>query len=200
MNDIGLAPDYSGVIVVFAVWTILSVIGAMIGLSKMQFVGTYGSQVTFGVMSAVTLAMVFVPVVLIIRWLVKSYLIRYLCGSSSWDFRAAASVTGYAYIPNIVVSFIGLFVTWMFFPSIVIDTTDLEQALLELQSFEAQTLWISIDLNTVLALIALIWKSYLGSFGADSGTHRKCERGSALGHFLMIGSVGVLINLVAVFI
>jgi hypothetical protein len=200
MEDIGLAPDYGGVIILFAVWTIIAAIGTMISLSKIQFTGTYSTQVSAIVASGLGIAMIFVPIIFIIRWLIKSYLIRHLCDSTSWDFQTAASVTGYAYLPNIIFSFIGIFVSWIFFPSIVINTTDLEQALVQMQLFEAQIAWIAIGLSTVYSLIAWAWKSYLGSFGAYSGTHHRCERGAAFGNFLVIGGIGVLIDFVSNFL
>jgi hypothetical protein len=200
MNDIGLAPDYVGVIILFAIWTILTFVGTMVALTKMQFIGTYGTQVTLMVFAGVGGAMTIVPFVLIIRWLIKSYLIRHLCDGKSWDFQTAASVTGYAYLPNIIFIFIGIVISWLLLPSIVIDTTDLDQALVQLQLFEAQTAWFTIGLNTIFAIIAWIWKSYIGSYGAYSGTHRNCELNSALGNFMAIGGIGVLIDFIANFL
>jgi hypothetical protein len=200
MEDIGLAPDYGGVILLFAIWTIIAGIALVISLLKIRIVGSYSTELSSIVASGLALTMLFVPIIFIVRWLIKSYLIRYLCDDSYWDFHTAASVTGYAYFPNIIFTFIGVFVSWMVFPSIVIDTTNLEQALVQMQQFKAQIAWFAIGLSTVYSLIAWIWKSYLGSLGAYSGTHQQCERGAAFGNFLVIGGIGVLIDFVGNFL
>ena len=200
MDDIGLAPDYAGVIVLFVIWTIFSIIGVMIVLPKMQFIGPYGAETTSMVMATTVAASVFVPIALIIRWLIKSYLIRHACDSKSWDFPTAASVTGYAYLPNVIFSFVWLFVAWLLIPTVIIDTTDLTQATVQLELFTAQTMWITVGLSTVFAAIALLWKSYLGSLGTFTGTREKCERNSAFGAFVAIGFIGLLIDFISQFL
>lgn len=200
MDDIGLAPDYSGVIILFIIWTIFSIISVMIILPKLQFVGPYGAETTSMVMAGAVGVLIFAPIVLIIRWLVKSYLIRHACDSKSWDFQTAASVTGYAYLPNVIVSFVWLFVSWMLIPSVIIDTTDLAQALIQMEIYDGQTMWITVGLNTVFAAIALLWKSYLGSLGTFTGTREKCERNYAFGAFFAIGLVGLFLTLIGQFL
>lgn len=194
MEDIGLAPDYGGVIAIFVIWTIISFIGLAISLPKIQFTGPYANIVNSTVaVTAVTAALI-VPVVFIIRWLVKSYLIRHLCDSKSWDFETAASVTGYAYLPNAILSVIGIFVAWLIIPSIVIDTADLELALVQMELFNAQFFWIIVGLNTLISILALFWKSYLGSYGAYYGMHKNYERESAFTMFMVVGGIGFLID------
>ena len=200
MDDIGSAPDYTGVIVLFVIWTIFTIIGVMIMLPKLQFVGPYGATITSAVMATTVGTLILVPFVLIIRWLVKSYLIRHACNGKSWDFPTAASVTGYAYLPNVIISFVWLFVIWFLIPSVIVDTTDLAQALIQLEIFDAQTMWITVGLSTIFAAFALLWKSYLGSLGTYTGTRMNCERNSAFGAFVAIGFIGLLIDLISQFL
>ena len=145
-------------------------------------------------------SIIIVPVGLIIRWLVKSYLIQHGCDSKAWDFGTAASVTGYAYLPNVIFSFVGAILSWILLPSVVINTTDLEQALAQIQQFSAETIWISISLTMILSVIAWIWKSKIGSYGAYAGTHGNCSEGSAFGVYLMVGGLGLLIDFVSNFL
>ena len=200
MEDIGLAPDYGGVIGLFVLWTIIAIIGIAIALPKLQFVGTYGATVTSAVMSGVAMAVVLSPIIMIVRWLVKSYLIRHLTDSNSWNFETAASVTGYAYLPNVLLNIVGILVAWVVIPSVVIDTTNLASALAQLEAYNASIMWVSIGLNSILAVVGLIWKSSLGSRGTYYGTHKNVEKGSAFGTFLIVGFVGLLIDLFANFL
>ncbi|TFG95394.1 hypothetical protein E4H12_13360 [Candidatus Thorarchaeota archaeon] len=200
MEDISLAPDYGGVIVLFIAWTIISIISFNIALQKIQFVGPYGDDVNRMVAAGAAGVVMLIPVVLIIRWLIKSYLIRHACDSKSWNFETAASVTGYAYLPNIIFSIIGLFTVWLLIPSVVIDTVDIDLALAQMDIFTAQTMWITVGLSTLFSLLALFWKSHIGSYGAYFGTHKNCEKGSAFGSFLMIGFLGFIIDFISNFI
>ncbi|MHA1138054.1 MAG: YIP1 family protein [Candidatus Thorarchaeota archaeon] len=200
MEDIGQAPDYGGVITLFVIWTIVSAISSVIILQKLQFTGPYGNFVNSGVAAGMATVVVLLPIVIIVRWLVKSYLIRHMCDSHSWDFETAASVTGYAYLPNIIFGVIGIFVVWLLMPSIVIDTVDLDQALIQMDLYTAQTFWITIGLSTLFSLAALFWKSYLGSHGTYYGTHKNYETGSAFGIFIIVGGIGFLIDFFSSFI
>jgi hypothetical protein len=200
MEDIGLAPDYSGVLVIFSLWSIVSIIGLALALPKIQFTGPYGNTVNSMLATAMVGVAIFLPFGLIIRWLVKSYLVRHGCDGNAWDFTTAASVTGYAYLPNAILGLVGVIVSWMVIPSVVIDTTDVTQALVQIQQFNAEILWISIGISIVLSLIALFWKSQLGSYGAHAGTHRRVGQSSAYGTFMMIGLLGILIDFVSNFL
>lgn len=200
MEDIGRAPDYSGVLVIFVIWTIIAAIGATITLQKLQFTGPYGDFVNSGVAAGVAGVVVVLPIVLIVRWLIKSYLIRHMCDSHAWDFDTAASVTGYAYLPHLIFNFIGIFVVWLLMPSIVIDTVDIDQALIQMELFSAQTFWITTGLTTLFSLFALFWKSHLGSQGAFYGTYKNCETGSAFGSFMVVGGIGFLIDFFSSFL
>ncbi|TFG27323.1 zinc ribbon domain-containing protein [Candidatus Thorarchaeota archaeon] len=200
MEDISLAPDYGGVIALFIVWTVISVVGFITALQKIQFTGPYANQVYSLLSATATITIIIIPIFLIIRWLIKSYLIRHACDSNFWNFETAASVTGYAYLPNVIFGLIGVIVTWILVPSVVISTADLEQALIQMETFSAQTLWITVGISTLFSFIALFWKSSLGSHGAYFGTHKNCEKGTAFGYFMVIGLLGLIIDLISSFL
>lgn len=200
MEDIGRAPDYGGVIVLFILWTIIGTIGYVITLQKIQFVGTYSSQINAILAAASMGIIILIPIVLIVRWLIKSYLIRHLTDSNSWTFETAASVTGYAYLPNLIFAFVGIFISWLLLPSIIINTSNLEQALAQMELFTNQTLWLTIGINTLLSVAALFWKSNLGSYGTYYGTHMNYEKDSAFAIFLLVGGIGLVIDLFSNFL
>lgn len=194
MTDIGLAPDYGGVIVLFVFWTIFGIIGVWVMLSKMQFTGTYGEFVTSGVVAGATIGLVLFPVITIVRWLVKSYLIRHACESENWDFETAASVTGYAYLPNVIFSFVWFFILYTLVPSVVVNTTNLEAALLQLQMYDAQISWLTVGVSLVGTVLVLLWKSYLGGLGAHAGTRERCDENNGIIMFIVIGFIGIVID------
>lgn len=195
MADIGRAPDYGGVIVLFVLWIILSTIGVIIMTSKMEFTGTYSYEVTSGVMAGVTIVLFLAPIITFARWLVKSFMVRYACESKNWNYETAASVTGYAYLPNVILSFFWIFVIIAIVPPVVVDTTNLEQALVQLQMYDAQTAWITIGLNLIGSVLVLLWKSYLGGIGAHAGTRESCSESTGTMWFLVIGFIGLLIDI-----
>ena len=194
MEDIGLAPDYRGVIVLFVIWAIIGFIGVALALPKLQFVGTYGDAMNSVVMSNAIMATMLTPIILIVRWLVKSFLIRYLTNSKSWNFETAASVTGYAYLPSVMLNVVGIILSWFLIPPVIIDITDLAQATVQLQAYSASILWVSIGINSLLAIVALIWKSSLGSRGTYYGTRKKVEHSSGFATFMIVGFIGFLID------
>lgn len=195
MTDIGHAPDYGGVVLLFVVWIIISTTSAIIMLSKMQFTGTYSSEMTSGLAMAATLGLVLAPIIMFVRWLVKSFMIRFACESKNWDYETAASVTGYAYLPNIIYSFLWIFVVVFLIPTITVDTTNLEQAIIDLQMYNAQLAWITLGLGTLGSILVLFWKSYLGGLGAFAGTHESCSERDGMLWFLAIGFIGLIIDL-----
>ncbi len=200
MEDIGLAPDYEGVIVVFVIWTIISAIGVALTIPKIQFVGPDSDLLNSVLATTLYGAIIFVPIVLVVRWLIKSYLIRHLTDSNAWDFNAAASVTGYAYIPNVIFAFIGMILSWILVPSITISTVDVETALAQMAQFAVDTFWVTTGLSAILTLVALFWKSKLGSLGTHAGTHETYSESSAFTVFMIVGFIGWLIDFFSSFI
>jgi len=198
MEDISLAPDYLGVVVIISVMTIVSAASILTALGKMQFVGTNAAEITSLLNSSIALTILLVPVVFVIRWLVKSLLVKYACNNgSNWTFAAAASVTGYAYLVGIIVGLIGVFVVAFFIPSVVIDTTDLEVAIAQLDSYQLQIASIQILYTIPISIIELVWKSYLGGLGAHLGTRKMCSFGQGIAIFLALGGIGLILSLFA---
>ena len=194
MTDIGRAPDYEGVIALFATWIVFGIAAVVVMVNKMHFVGPYGNAVTSGILTGVTIGLVLLPILTIVRWLVKSLLIQYACDRGNWDFKTAASVTGYAYLPNVMFSFVWIFIISALVPSITVDTTNLEAALAQLQQYDVQTSWITVGISLMISLLALLWKSYLGGLGAHAGTHETVSEGHGIMWFLIIGFIGILLD------
>ncbi len=196
MEDISLAPDYVGVVLIIAAMTIVSAATVLISLGKIQFVGANAAEITSLLSSAIAISIILVPVILVIRWLVKSLLVKYGCNNgSNWTFAAAASVTGYAYLVGVIIGLIGLLVVSYFIPSVVIDTSDLEIAITQLESYQAQIAAIQVLYTIPISLIELVWKSYLGGLGAHMGTRKMCSFGQGVAVFLVLGFVGLALSL-----
>lgn len=195
MQDISLSPDYGGVVLILAAIAIVSAATTLTSYGKIQFVGTNAADYTSSLGSTVAVSVALVPVFLVIRWLAKSLLVRYSCNNgSNWKFAAAASVTGYAYLVGVVVGLIGLLVVSYFVPSVVIDTTDLDAAVAQAESYSAQVAAIQLLYMLPLSLIELIWKSYLGGLGAHIGTKKMCSFGQGIAVFLVLGAIGLALT------
>lgn len=194
MTDIGRAPDYEGVVALLTMWIVFGIATGVVMANKIHFVGPYGYEATSMFFTGVSIGLILVPFLTIARWLVKSLLIQFSCDRSNWDFKTAASVTGYAYLPNVVFSFVWIFIISALVPSITLDTANLDAALIQLQQFDAQTSWLTVGVSLMIALLALLWKSYLGGMGAHAGTHETISEGHGIMWFLFIGFIGILID------
>ncbi|MGB9714402.1 MAG: zinc ribbon domain-containing protein [Candidatus Bathyarchaeales archaeon] len=197
MKDIALAPSYGEVFVVLTFEIILSTAVIAMVFTKIQFVGSLPSFFWNIITSAIAIGVVFAFGLFIARWLIKSLIVKAACDSESgWDFRTAASVTGYAYLADVVISLLGLVVAWFFIPSIVIDFTNLEAARQALADFQAQTSWLKFWYTLPISLLGLAWKSYLGGLGTHFGTRGKCSEKLGFVVFFCLGLIGVVISLV----
>ncbi|MEM3609189.1 MAG: zinc-ribbon domain-containing protein [Candidatus Bathyarchaeia archaeon] len=196
MKDIALAPSYGEVFVVLAFEIILSAAVIAMVFTKIQFVGSLPSFFWSIITFAITIGVIFAFGLIIARWLIKSLIVKAACDSESgWDFKTAASVTGYAYLATVIVSVLGLVVAWFFIPSIVIDITNLEAARQALADFQAQTNWLKFWYTLPTSLFGLVWKSYLGGLGTHFGTKGRCSLGLGFLVFFCLGLVGLLISL-----
>jgi hypothetical protein len=149
------------------------------------------------VTSILSLAVVIAVVLLVVKWLVKAFLVKVACDSGSgWSFKSAASVTGYAYFPPVILSLISLVVTWFLVPSFTIDTTNLEQAMLDLAAIRAQADWLVLFYGLPMSFVGLIWKSYVGGLGAHFGTNEECSVGMGVAVFFILGLVSLLISFI----
>jgi hypothetical protein len=195
MNNIAFAPDYVGVIFILVLNAVIGTFSAAIMFQKLQFTGPYEQEIAFAANSILMILLFLVPVVLIIRWLVKSLLAYLLCDSgSSWNFEDAASVTGYSYAPSLVMSLIGVLIIWLFVPTVTIDTTNPELAIIILENQIATLSWIQIVFTLPVTLIELFWKSYLGGIGVNESTLGKCSENKAFIIFIFLGLLGILLD------
>jgi hypothetical protein len=195
MEDIANHPDYAGVFVIVIANVILGIIAVSIVFQKLQFTGPYADTVTSYMSAAVALGIVIAPIGIIIRWLVKSWLVKEMCDSGSqWNFDTAASVTGYAYIASVIFGSLAVISAWLFLPTLVIDTANLELALLQVDQYNQELLWYQFLVTLPLSFIGLLWKSYLGGVGANAGTWKKCSIGTGVAMFFILGLVGLAID------
>lgn len=195
MEDIGLAPDYEGASIVIVFLMILAAVAMVLAFQKIQVVGDLASQVWSLVSGIIVFAVVLSFGVMIVRWLVKSFLVRLGCDSGSgWNFKTAAVVTGYAYMADVIVAILSLLVLWSVMPSFTINTANLDAAQADLANFQAQLRWIKLVYSLPVSLLGLVWKSYLGGLGAHFGTKRACSKGTGFIVFFVLGLIGLLIT------
>jgi hypothetical protein len=197
MEDIGLAPDYGGVGIVVLLSVIMSIMAILLVFQKIQFVGPYASFITGSMMGTLVLVVAIAVGLFLVRWLVKSFLVKVICDSgSSWSFSTAASITGYAYLPQVVIGIVSFCVSWILIPTVIIDTTDLTQALVTMNQYEAQLTWLRLIFTLPMSIVAIVWKSYVGGLGAHFGTEKKCSRGAGIAAFFVLGVIGLVIDFV----
>lgn len=197
MKDIGLAPDYNGPILLVILKTILGSALLALIFQKIQLIGDpYTISRVWGLVSAViAIAVVLSIFIYIASWLIKSLLVRYLCDAgSNWSFATAASVTGYAYLADIIFGIIGLIVIYPLLPSITLNVSDLNAASQALADFRTKALGIEIAFTIPISLIGIIWKSYLGALGTKFGTHEHCRLTWAFITFFALALLGWLIS------
>jgi len=190
MQDIGFAPDYTGPILLVTFRTILLAVTIAVGYSKIQWTGDPNliSQATGLLSGIIMLAVVIAVVLLVAYWLGKALIVKYTCDSgSAWTFTTAASVTGYAYLPDLILGIIGLAVVYPMMPAITLNVSDLAAARAALADYQAQLLWIQLIFSVPISLIALVWKSYLGGLGTEFGTQRKASLALGFTVFLILG-------------
>jgi len=198
MKDIGLAPDYSGYFGILAFEFVLTIIALVLVMQKIQFVGTYGQQLTSGVTGVLALAVIIATFLLIIRWLIKSLIVRFAGDSGSdWSFSAAASVTGYAYIADVVFMIIGIVVSWFLIPTFRVDTTDLNMAIQQMSDYRAQINMLKLTFTLPFTLVGIAWKSYLGGLGTHFGTDEKCSKRNGFIIFFILSLIGLFISFIA---
>ncbi len=197
MRDIALAPDYEGVLVVIALNIVFLSVAVGIALQKIQFSGPHAETIS-GMVSGLLIAVIFIAGILeVARWAIKSLIVRYACDSGSgWDFKTAASVTGYAYIADIIMGVIGLCIGLFLLPTLHFETTDLETMRQTLNDYEAQLSWLQLLYALPFSLFGLLWKSYLGGLGTRFGTKEECSLSMGIAVFFVLSLVGLLISFI----
>jgi hypothetical protein len=197
MKDIALAPDYKGYFGILVLQFALLSISLAVALQRIQFVGTYAvvlSNMLIGVFVGVV---IIASVLIVIRWLVKSFIVRHAGDSgSSWRFRTAASVTAYAYIADVVIMMIGIAVSWFLMPTFRVDTTDLTVAIQQMNGYRAQLNLLKLTFTLPLSLLGVIWKSYLGGLGTHFGTNGWCSKRTGFFIFFVLSLIGLIVAFV----
>lgn len=194
MQDISLAPDYFGVAVIIILKTVIFGAAVVLVLQKMHLTGPNASTVMSTVASIMMSAVLIAPIFIAIGWLVKSWLVQVGCDNeSSWDFETAASVTGYAYLVDVIIGVLRLFILWLFIPTLSIDTSNLEIATQQIEAFNAHTTWLHLVFTLPVSLIGVTWKSYLGGLGAHTGTRKMCSVQQGFAVFIVLGLIGLAI-------
>jgi hypothetical protein len=197
MKDIGLWPDYGGPLVLVILEIILAGVTVSLAFQKIQWTGDSQiiSQAQNMVSTIITIAVLISGVLFLAFWLVKSWLVKASCASgSSWSFGTAASVTGYAYLADVIFGVIGLLVVYPLLPSVTLNVSDLDATRQALANFQAQALWIELAVSIPISFIALLWKSYLGGLGTNFGIHERCSVRLGFVVFFILALLGWLIS------
>lgn len=193
VKDIALVPDYEGVFLLLIFEGIISLVSIFLAFQKIQFVGEYASRLGFLVSGILAFSAVLSFVIVFVRWLIKSLIVRYVFGGGEvWDFKTAAVVTGYAYVADVIISFVGLFIVWFFFPSVTINVSSAEAAMQSMAEWQGKLNWLQFLYTLPTSVFALIWKSYLGGLGVEFGTREKYRFVGGFLVFLALGSIGLL--------
>ena len=201
MKDIALSPDYRGIGIIVAlqfIWTLFSGISM---ISKFHFTGPHAQLIAQGVTGfmvifSVGFSVLFLP----IRWLIKSAIVWKACKKGSkWDFKKAASVTGYAYVVELIGVILSGIITSYQMPTIQIDTSDLQAALREISQVQEQIQSTKLY-GLPISFAVLLWKSYLGGVGTHFGTQGKCTKLEGTVIFLLLGLITFLLGYYQTFI
>lgn len=196
MKDIALAPDYVGVIVILLCQVVVGIIATVYVLSKIQVTGPYAASVLAFVSPIIAFAFGLAFILAPVRWLVKSAIVWKIADSGSrWDFKSAASVTGYAYIADFVVSLIMTPLLLLSLPTLVIDTSSLEVMRQLTANYTAQVAALKFSYTLPSLFLALLWKSYLGAVGTKHGTREMCKISGAFLLFFLLGLILVAMNI-----
>jgi hypothetical protein len=163
---------------------------------KLQFVGGYagemGSLATFLAAAVLFFPM---PVALGLKWAVKSVIVKYgLASGGDWDFNTAATVTGYAYIADVVMTIANLVGAWLLIPSRVIDVSSQGMAMGVISWWQRDTR--SLKLTTLLpvTIFCLLWKGYLGGLGVHFGTDKHCSKFKGTVVFTLLGVLSFVLG------
>jgi hypothetical protein len=194
MKDIALSPDYGGVAVILILQASLFLVNLSLVLSKIRFEGQYASPVGSLIYILIVGIAAAATVLLPLRWLLKSVIVWKVCNSGSeWGFKNAASVTGYAYIADLVMAIITSSTLPFLIPEVTINLARLESAVEIMDEYMSQ---IRVFRFYTLPLIfgGLLWKSYLGGIGTHHSTKQMCTKALGMMVFMLLSLVSLLIS------
>jgi len=193
MQDIGLAPEYTGPVLLVILRAILSAVSIALVYSKIQWGGDpyLIIEVSGFVSGIIALGMVIGVGLLVAFWLGKALIVKYTCDcGSDWTFSTAASVTGYAYLADLIFGIISLAVVYPMIPAITFNVSDLDATRAALTNYQSQLLWIQLTFSVPISIIAVVWKSYLGGLGTKFGTQNKASLALGFTVFLILSLLG----------
>jgi len=199
MQDIALAPEYGGVVLIIGLQVAMSAVLAWMVLQKFTFVNVpEGMSWLWSLVTGIlAIAFLVAGVGVFVKWLVKSLLVKWLCNSQSgWNFRTAAAVTGYAYLADFVFTVVTVPLIWFWLPQFAIDVSNPDAARQAIASYNAQLGWQRFLVSLPLGFVGLAWKSFLGAVGTRFGTKEKCSFGTGFIVFFVLGLVGLLLGLI----
>jgi len=197
LADIGAVPDYAGPLTIIVLYVLLCCVDVWIILSKFHVTGPYADVVSAvftlvlaGVVLAGALAM---PV----RWVIKSLIVWKVCDrGSGWSLKKALSVTGYAYLADLVLYAASLVITALLAPTFYFETTTVGETLRRFYSEYLPQLKAIFVCGLALKVGALVWKSYLGAVGTYYGTGGACSERRAFAIFMGLGSITIILGLI----
>lgn len=195
MEDVALAPSYGEIFGILVIQMIVMLMVIALAFSKIQFMGLSFLPAFWSIlMFAIVIAVVFAYGLLIAIWLIESVIVKFACSrGSSWDLKPAASITGYTFLVDIVLSIVGAAVLWPFIPWITIDITNLELAQQTIAALRSQLNWLRLC-QLPFSFLGIAWKSYLGGLGANFGTGGRCSRKLGFAVFFCLGLVSLPIS------
>jgi hypothetical protein len=196
MQDIVAAPSFRGVLIIMIVEGVLWVLSTVEMFLKLEFVGGYagemGSLATFLAAAVLFFPM---PVALGVKWAAKSVLVKYgLASGGDWDFTTAASVTGYAYIADVVMMVSSLVGAWFLFPSRAIEVWNQGTAMGIISGWQNGTRRLRLTTLLPVTIFCLLWKGYLGGLGAHFGTDKHCSILKGTVVFTLLGVLSFLLG------
>jgi hypothetical protein len=190
MKDIALAPDYAGVMVILFCQVVVGIVATAFVFSKVQVTGSFAQSVVVFVTPVIVVVFALSFILTPIRWLLKSAIVWKLADSGSrWDFKSAASVTGYAYIADFVISLIATPLLFLALPTLVLDTSSLDIMRQTVANYTAQVAALKLSYTLPSIFLALLWKSYLGAVGTKHGTKDMCKLSGAFLLFFLLGLI-----------
>ncbi len=198
MRDIGLKPDFSGVAIILILQCALVIAAFSIAMPKIHITGTYAQEVMSAMNIVFAAVLILSPLIFLLRLVVKTAIVWKTCDSGSgWSFSNAAAVTGYAYAVDVALGAVGAAVGSFLLPEFHIDVSTLETISEAIQTYTSQTMTLLLA-QMPITLVILFWKSYLGGVGTYFGTEKMCSKGMGIGVFLLLGFIGLVINLLSV--
>jgi len=196
MRDIGYAPEYEGFFSIAIAEFAVSIVTVMLILGKIHVVGEQAGSVNDIVQSVMAFSIILVIGLFIVKWLVKSWIVKSVCdGGGWWDFRTAAAITGYAYIADFVIGVLSTVLIWFLVPSFTIDTANLDAARQAMSNYQTQLRWLKLMYTLPATLLGLVWKSYLGGLGCHFGTKERFSVGTGFVLFFVLGLFSLLLSL-----